>query len=62
MLDRREAAEVYQSYESPLKDISDQVNDTYLKTFSQESGIRSYGEVTDDLLAWYRMQEEKNSS
>lgn len=61
MLDRREAAEVYQSYESPLKDISDQVNDTYLKTFSQESGIRSYGEVTDDLLAWYRMQEEKNS-
>ncbi len=53
-LDRRDTRAVYDSYESKLKDISDEINDTYLKTFSEESGIRSYGEVTDDLLAYYR--------
>ena len=51
--DRRDTNEAYKKYESPLKEISDNINDTYLKTFSQESGIRSYGEVTDYLIAWY---------
>ncbi|MBR2802585.1 MAG: DUF3810 domain-containing protein [Erysipelotrichaceae bacterium] len=51
--DRQDTSAVYDSYASPLKEVSDQVNDTYLKTFSQESGIRSYGEVTDYLIAWY---------
>ena len=40
-LDRSDTRAVYDSY------------DTYLKTFSEESGIQSYGEVTDDLIAWY---------
>ncbi len=30
-----------------------EVYDTYLKSFSVESGIQSYGEVTDLLLIWY---------
>ena len=51
--DRRDTSEIYKKYESPMKEISDQINDTYLKTFSEESGIQSYGEVTDDLIAWY---------
>ncbi len=51
--DRRDTSAIYKTYESPLKEISDQINDTYLKTFSEESGIRSYGEVTDDLIAYY---------
>ena len=51
--DRRDTADTYQRYESKLKEISDDINDTYLKTFSEESGIQSYGEVTDDLIAWY---------
>lgn len=51
--DRRDTAEIYKKYESPLQDISDQINDTYLKTFSEESGIQSYGEVTDYLIAYY---------
>lgn len=33
--------------------VSGAVYDTYLKTFSVESGVKSYGEVTDLLLAWY---------
>lgn len=52
-LDRSDTASIYQRYESGLKEINDQINDTYLKTFSEESGIQSYGEVTDDLIAWY---------
>ncbi|MCR5448673.1 MAG: DUF3810 domain-containing protein [Solobacterium sp.] len=52
-LDRQDTRKAYSKYESPLQDVSDHINDTYLKTFSQESGIRSYGEVTDYLIAWY---------
>ena len=58
--DRRDTSEAYKKYESPLKEISDNINDTYLKTFSQESGIRSYGEVTDYLIAWYLSGNETN--
>ncbi len=52
-LDRKDTRDAYTKYDSPLQEISDNINDTYLKTFSQESGIRSYGEVTDYLIAWY---------
>ena len=33
--------------------ISDDVYDAYLKSFSVASGVQSYGEVTDLLLVWY---------
>ena len=33
--------------------VSDTVYDAYLKGFQVSSGVRSYGEVTDLLLAWY---------
>ena len=52
-LDRSDTAAVYQKYESKLQDVSDKINATYLKTFSQEDGIRSYGMVSDYLIAWY---------
>ena len=51
-LDRSDTAKVYQQYESRLADVSDKINDTYLKTFDQEDGIRSYGMVTDYLIAY----------
>lgn len=34
-------------------ELSDTVYDAYLKSFSVESGVQSYGEVTDLLLVWY---------
>ena len=34
-------------------DAEECVNDTYLKAFSEESGVQSYGEVADYLIAWY---------
>lgn len=42
----------YQQYEGPLEEVGTSVNDAYLKSFSQESGVRSYGEVVDYLIAW----------
>ena len=50
-LDRKQTREYYQKYDSPLQNVSDEINDHYLKAFSQESGIQSYGEVTDYLIA-----------
>ena len=52
-LDRQDTAAVYKKYESPLKEVSDQINDTYLKTFDEKEGIQSYGMVSDYLIAWY---------
>ena len=34
-------------------DFADSVNDAYIQASGDESGIRSYGEVTDLLLSWY---------
>ena len=51
--DRRDTSEIYRQYESQLQDISDQINDTYLKTFSEADGILSYGKVTEYLLSYY---------
>ncbi len=49
----------YKLYEKEkLAEAATRTNDAYLKTFSVESGVASYGEVVDGLLAWYRMQTE----
>ena len=50
--------ETYRAYcNSTIKDsasdFADSVNDTYIQASGDESGIRSYGEVTDLLLNWY---------
>ena len=36
-----------------VQDAAQKVNDTYLKAFSEESGVQSYGEAADLLIAWY---------
>jgi len=43
----------YAKYEGKVQDAAQKVNDTYLKAFSEESGVQSYGEVADLLIAWY---------
>ena len=52
-LDRKDTSDTYKRYDSPLQEVSDQINDTYLKTFNEEEGIMSYGAVTDYLIAWH---------
>ena len=36
-----------------MQDAAQKVNDTYLKAFSEEAGVQSYGAVVDLLLAYY---------
>lgn len=51
--DIRAANEHYAQYEGKVQDAAQKVNDTYLKAFSEESGVQSYGEAADLLIAWY---------
>ena len=53
LYDRACTHEHYQTYEGPAEEVGIAVNDTYLKTFSEESGVKSYGEVVDYLIAWH---------
>lgn len=50
--DIQAANEHYAQYEGKVQDAATKVNDTYLKAFSEESGVQSYGEAADLLIAW----------
>ena len=41
-------------HEGPVADVSDRVNDSYLKANMQRDGVQSYGRMVDLLLAEYR--------
>ena len=43
----------YAQYEGKVQDAATKVNDTYLRAFSEEAGVQSYGEAADRLIAWY---------
>lgn len=43
------------SHQGPVADVSDKVNDTYLKANMQRDGVQSYGRMVDLLLAEYRV-------
>lgn len=51
----------WDKYEGPVAEVSNAVNDTYLKVNSQEEGVASYGRMVDLLLAFYNQlpQEKK---
>ncbi len=42
----------WDSYEGPVEEAVNNVNDGYLKYNGQEEGVKSYGEMVDLLLAW----------
>ncbi len=48
-------------YEGPVSEISDKVNDTYLRANAQQEGSRSYGRMVDLLLGAYRRQKEEGT-
>lgn len=54
--DARAASAHYRRYEGRLQDAAQAVNDGYLKSFGEELGVRSYGAVTDYLIAWQLKQ------
>lgn len=51
--DMRRASAHYDQYEGKVQDAATKVNDTYLKAFNEDSGVQSYGEAADLLIAWY---------
>lgn len=52
-LDLQRANRHYAQYDGAVKETTEKVNDAYLKAFNEEDGVRSYGRVTDLLIAWY---------
>ena len=44
-------------FETPLADLSEKINDSYLKANREEEGVKSYGGVVDLLLAWMDQPE-----
>ena len=51
-LDIRTKSAYYKQFEGKAEEIGNRINDAYLKSFSQ-TGVRSYGEVVDYLIAYY---------
>ena len=51
--DCRAANTHYDQYEGKVQETVEKVNDAYLKAFQEEAGVKSYGAVADDLIAWY---------
>ncbi len=43
----------YEPYEGKVQELSQKVNDTYLKLSGEEQGVKSYDLVSDALVAWY---------
>lgn len=56
--DRQATYEHYQAYEGPAKEVGTTANDTYLKAFDEEGGVKSYGLVADYLIAWHQQEAE----
>jgi len=50
--------EYIESYESPVRDFGNSVNDTYLKANGQSSGLKSYGQMVDLVMAEYFAAKE----
>ena len=58
-LDYDAAGNHYEQYEGKVREVSDKINDTYLKAYSEPSGVQSYGEAADYLIAWYLKEFSK---
>ena len=53
LADRTATYEHYDAYEGPFEEVGSTVNNTYLRSFGEDAGVRSYGLVVDYLIAWY---------
>jgi hypothetical protein len=51
--DLRYSSSYWKQFETKVAEISNKVNDTYLKANNQEDGVKSYGRMVDLLLAYY---------
>ena len=49
--------EYWQAYQGKASEVSEKVNDSYLKSNMQDDGIKSYGRMVDLLIGLYRKGE-----
>ena len=54
LADRRANWYYWRQFDGPLAEISQNVNDAYLRAQRQEDGVQSYGRMVDLLLAYHR--------
>lgn len=52
--DLRDNSQFWDRYEGKVAEVSNQVNDTYLKINDQKEGVRTYGRMVDLMLAYHR--------
>ncbi len=48
----------WDSYEGTVAEVSNEMNDRYLKANGREDGVKSYGRAVDLMIAWYAMNTE----
>ncbi|MCI1966744.1 MAG: DUF3810 domain-containing protein [Oscillospiraceae bacterium] len=53
-------SEYWKQFEGPVAEVSNSVNDHYLKANNQSDGVKSYGRMVDLLLAQQRMEKQSN--
>ena len=54
LADRRANWYYWRQFDGPLTEISQNINDAYLRAQRQEDGVQSYGRMVDLLLAYFR--------
>lgn len=52
LADRADTRAQYDALEGPVSDVGDAVNEVYLTSMGESSGVKSYGLVVDYLIAW----------
>lgn len=56
--DLKEYDTYWQRYSGPIENLSETINNAYLKTNNQQRGIYSYGQMVDLLLAYYNSKKD----
>ncbi len=57
--DLRENSRFWDSYDGAVAEVSDKVNDTYLKANGQSEGVKSYGRMVDLIIAYAESYSER---
>lgn len=57
--DLRENSRFWEYYDGAVAEVSDKVNDTYLKANGQSEGVQSYGRMVDLIIAYAERKDEE---
>jgi hypothetical protein len=57
--DLRSENEFWSKYEGVIENVSDSINNNYLKSNGQQDGVKSYGRMVDLLIAEYKEKNQK---